>query len=196
MAPEGADGAVHTPRTEAYALVGEAEQARLDGHSDPYLWAAAAKAWQRLGEPYPTAYARWREAEAQLLGGVARDQVESSLRAAHAAAVQLGAAPLRTETEALVHQSQDGDRPRLQHPRQARRPQPGRSGHHGPPTRGGGGAGALTPRARGPGVTTAVMRRVCDPAARRGLPSTSASAIDPSVAAEVVGGLGGSPPRK
>jgi DNA-binding CsgD family transcriptional regulator/tetratricopeptide (TPR) repeat protein len=102
MAPEGADGAVHTPRAEAYALVGEAEQARLDGHSDPYLWAAAAKAWQRLGEPYPTAYARWREAEAQLLGGVARDQVESSLRAAHATAVELGAAPLRTETEALA----------------------------------------------------------------------------------------------
>ena len=102
MAPEGADGAVHTPRTEAHALVGEAELARLDGHSDPYLWAAAANAWQRLGEPYPAAYARWREAEAQLLGGVARDQVESSLRAAHATAVELAAQPLRTEIEALA----------------------------------------------------------------------------------------------
>ena len=102
MAPEGADGTVPTPRTDAHALAGEAELARLDGHSDPYLWAAAAKAWQRLGEPYPTAYARWRKAEAQLLAGVARDQVESSLRAAHATATELGAAPLRTEIEALA----------------------------------------------------------------------------------------------
>ena len=97
IAPEGTDGAVHTPRTETHALVSEAELARLDGHSDPYLWAAAAKAWKRLAEPYPAAYARWREAEAQLLGGVARDQVESSLRAAHVTAVELGAEPLRTE---------------------------------------------------------------------------------------------------
>ena len=102
MAPEGSDGTVPTPRTDAHALAGEAERARLDGHSDPYLWAAAAKAWELLGEPYPTAYARWREAEAQLLGGVVRDQVESSLRAAHATAVELGAAPLRTEIEALA----------------------------------------------------------------------------------------------
>jgi len=102
MAPEGADGAVPTPRTDAHALAGEAELARLDGHSDPYRWAAAARAWELLGEPYPTAYTRWREAEAQLLGGGVRDQAESSLRAAYATAVKLGAAPLRTEIEALT----------------------------------------------------------------------------------------------
>jgi len=102
MAPEGAEGMVPTPRMEAHALAGEAELARLDGHSDPDLWAAAAKAWELLGEPYPAAYARWREAEAQLLGGVGRDQVESSLRAAHTTAVELGAAPLRAEIEALT----------------------------------------------------------------------------------------------
>jgi DNA-binding CsgD family transcriptional regulator len=68
----------------------------------PDLWAAAAKAWQRLGEPYPTAYARWREAEALLLGGLACEQVEPSLRAAHATASELGAAPLRAEIEALA----------------------------------------------------------------------------------------------
>ena len=74
----------------------------LGGHSDPDLWAAAAKAWERLGEPYPTAYAHWREAEALLLGGVAREQVEPSLRAAHATASELGAGPLRAEIEALA----------------------------------------------------------------------------------------------
>jgi DNA-binding CsgD family transcriptional regulator/tetratricopeptide (TPR) repeat protein len=102
MSPEAADGTVPTPRTEAQARLGEAELARLGGHSDPDLWAAAAKAWERLGEPYPTAYARWREAEALLLGGVVREQVEPSLRAAHATASALGAAPLRAEIEALA----------------------------------------------------------------------------------------------
>jgi DNA-binding CsgD family transcriptional regulator/tetratricopeptide (TPR) repeat protein len=102
MSPEAADGTVPTPRTEAQAVLCEAELARLGGHSDPDLWAAAAKAWERLAEPYPTAYARWREAEALLLGGVVREQVEPSLRAAHATASELGAAPLRAEIEALA----------------------------------------------------------------------------------------------
>jgi DNA-binding CsgD family transcriptional regulator len=102
MSPEAADGTVPTPRTKAQAVLCQAELARLGGHSDPDLWAAAAKAWERLGEPYPTAYARWREAEALLLGGLAREQVEASLRAAHATASALGAAPLRAEIEALA----------------------------------------------------------------------------------------------
>ena len=83
-------------------MTGEAELARLHGRSDPELWAAAAKAWERLGEPYPTTYARWREAEALLLGGVRRERVEPSLRAAYATARELGAAPLCAEIEALA----------------------------------------------------------------------------------------------
>jgi DNA-binding CsgD family transcriptional regulator/tetratricopeptide (TPR) repeat protein len=101
LSPGGADAPV-PPRTDAYAVLGEAELARLEGHSDPYQWAAAGKSWERLGQPYPAAYARWREAEALLLSGVVRDQVESSLRAAHATASELGAAPLRAEIEALA----------------------------------------------------------------------------------------------
>jgi DNA-binding CsgD family transcriptional regulator len=102
LSPEGADSTVPTPRAKAQAVLCEAELARLGGHSDPERWAAAAKAWERLGEPYPTAYARWHEAEALLLGGLAREQAESSLRAAHATASELGAAPLRAEVEALA----------------------------------------------------------------------------------------------
>jgi len=90
------------PRVKAEGVTGVAELARLGGHSDPDLWAAAAKAWERLGEPYPTAYAHWRQAEALLLGGLGREQVEPSLRAAHATASALGAAPLQTEVEALA----------------------------------------------------------------------------------------------
>jgi DNA-binding CsgD family transcriptional regulator/tetratricopeptide (TPR) repeat protein len=102
LSPEGADAAVPTPRTEAQAVLCQAELARLDGRTDPDLWEAAAKAWERLGEPYPTSYARWRLAEALLLGGLGREQVEPSLRAAHQTTVELGAAPLRAEIEALA----------------------------------------------------------------------------------------------
>jgi DNA-binding CsgD family transcriptional regulator len=91
-----------SPRVEAEAVTGEAELARLQGRNDAELWAAAAKAWERLGEPYPTTYARWREAEALLLGGLVREQVEPSLRAAYATARELGAAPLCAEIEALA----------------------------------------------------------------------------------------------
>jgi len=102
LSPEGADGAVPTPRTEAQTVLCQAELARLDGRTEPDLWEAAAKAWERLGEPYPTSYARWRQAEALLLGGLGREQVEPSLRAAHQTTVELGAAPLRAELEALA----------------------------------------------------------------------------------------------
>jgi DNA-binding CsgD family transcriptional regulator len=91
-----------SPRVEAEAVTGEAELARLQGRNDAELWAAAANAWERLGEPYPTTYARWRQAEALLLGGLAREQVEPLLRAAYATARELGAAPLRAEIEALA----------------------------------------------------------------------------------------------
>jgi DNA-binding CsgD family transcriptional regulator len=102
LAPTSAGGAVPTPPTEARAALCEAELARLDGRSDPELWAATAKTWERLGQPYPAAYARWREAEALLLGRLGREQVEPALRAAHRLASGLGAVPLRAEIEALA----------------------------------------------------------------------------------------------
>jgi len=46
--------------------------ARLDGRDDPVLWDAAAQAWERAGEPYQVARARWRQAEAALPGKDAR----------------------------------------------------------------------------------------------------------------------------
>src|SRR5215213_6342989 len=102
MAPASGDGTVPTPRAGALAVLGEAELARLEGRGDPGPWAAAAAAWERLGEPYPAAYARWREAEALLLGGLPRERVEASLRAAHRTAGELGAAPLLAEIEGLA----------------------------------------------------------------------------------------------
>ena len=96
------EGKVATPPIKAQAVLCDAELARLRGHADPDLWVAAASAWEALAQPYPSAYARWRTAEALLLRGVTRDQVESPLRAAHTMATRLGAARLSAEIEALA----------------------------------------------------------------------------------------------
>jgi DNA-binding CsgD family transcriptional regulator/tetratricopeptide (TPR) repeat protein len=107
MSATDADGAVptdtvRTPRTGAHAATGEAELARLGARSKPDLWTVAAEAWEGLAEPYPTAYARYREAEALLLAGVSRERVEVSLRATYATARNLGALPFCTEIEGLA----------------------------------------------------------------------------------------------
>jgi predicted ATPase/DNA-binding CsgD family transcriptional regulator len=102
MPPDESGGAVPTPPSQAYAAVGEAELARLEGGSDPGLWAAAALVWEGLAQPYPAAYARWREAEALLLAGAPRERVEALLRDAHATASGLAARPLCAEIEGLA----------------------------------------------------------------------------------------------
>ena len=79
-----------------------AELTRLDGAADPAAWQAAAGAWQQLGLGYRAAYAQWRHAEALLARGAGTGQAAGPLRAAHAATVRLGAAPLRAEIEALA----------------------------------------------------------------------------------------------
>jgi ATP/maltotriose-dependent transcriptional regulator MalT len=43
-----------------------AEHARLRGQETPEDWEAAAKAWDALDRPHPTAYALWRQADALL----------------------------------------------------------------------------------------------------------------------------------
>jgi DNA-binding NarL/FixJ family response regulator len=62
----------------------------------------AVIAWERLEHPFPTVYARFRQAEALLAGGASRRQAEAALRAAHKTRVALEAAPLRREIELLA----------------------------------------------------------------------------------------------
>jgi DNA-binding CsgD family transcriptional regulator len=93
-------------------LLTQAERSRLEGASDPERWQQAATSWERLERPFEAAYARFRQAEALLAGGAARDQAEVALRPAHQTAVALGAAPLRQEIELLGQRG----RLRLQHP--------------------------------------------------------------------------------
>jgi DNA-binding NarL/FixJ family response regulator len=59
-------------------------------------------AWEASGHPYPLALARWRAAEALLARRGDRTLAAELLRQSHAAAVRLGAAPLRGELERLA----------------------------------------------------------------------------------------------
>jgi DNA-binding CsgD family transcriptional regulator/tetratricopeptide (TPR) repeat protein len=95
-------GASPVLTTPAVAALFEGERSRLDGRSDPVQWQKAAAAWSALGRPYPAAYAQWRQAEALLATKAPRAKAEEALRAAHAVAVRLGAAPLRRELELLA----------------------------------------------------------------------------------------------
>ena len=80
----------------------EASWARVQGEPDPDRWLAAVAAWERSGHPYPLAMARWRAAEALLTSRGDRNLAGELLRRGHAAAVALGAEPLRGELERLA----------------------------------------------------------------------------------------------
>jgi DNA-binding CsgD family transcriptional regulator/tetratricopeptide (TPR) repeat protein len=88
------------PEAAAELALVRAEHSRLHGDSDPAAWADAVKRWADLDRPYPTAYARWREAEAR---AVRRDpEAKDVLTLAHAGAVALGATALDDEIRALA----------------------------------------------------------------------------------------------
>jgi DNA-binding CsgD family transcriptional regulator/tetratricopeptide (TPR) repeat protein len=90
------------PSVRCNLLLAQAERSRLEGASDPERWRQAAAAWERLQRPFEVAYARFRQAEALLAGGAARQWAEATLRSAHHTAVALGAAPLRREIDLLA----------------------------------------------------------------------------------------------
>jgi DNA-binding NarL/FixJ family response regulator len=80
-----------------------AELARGE-HSDEVMdaWRAAAEAWEAIGRPYPAAYARWRDAEVQVLSKQQGERPVAAVRTAHAAASALGADALVREVELLA----------------------------------------------------------------------------------------------
>src|SRR5207244_9592720 len=81
------------------------EAIRAVGPADPEAWAAAAEQWGALDQPYPSAYARLREAEAVLAGRARSARAGRALRAAHDVALRLGAEPFRREIEALARRA-------------------------------------------------------------------------------------------
>lgn len=109
---EGAAPAVR-PVVAAYEALCVAEGLRAGapvgvgaGSADPPdpagAWAEAAERWAALGQPYPSAYARFREAEALLARQARSARAGAALRAAHEVALRLGAEPFRREVEALA----------------------------------------------------------------------------------------------
>jgi DNA-binding CsgD family transcriptional regulator/tetratricopeptide (TPR) repeat protein len=98
---DGSDG-IEDPRFAAALVLCEAERTRLAGASDPVRWGEAAVVMERLPRPYPAAYSRYRQSEAALANGSNRASATASLRAAHEAAIELGAEPLRRDIELLA----------------------------------------------------------------------------------------------
>jgi DNA-binding CsgD family transcriptional regulator/tetratricopeptide (TPR) repeat protein len=88
-----------SPDAAAHLAHATAMLTRLTG-PDPDAWAAAAIAWQELGDPWATATARLREADAAASTGRA-DRATEALRDANRIAVELGAASLVDEISAV-----------------------------------------------------------------------------------------------
>jgi DNA-binding NarL/FixJ family response regulator len=93
---------LHLRLAEPYLALCEAEATRLEGRSDPDAWTTAADLFQGLGQPYVSAYARYREGEAVLATRHDTARARSALREAHAVAIRLGAAPLRAAIEEVA----------------------------------------------------------------------------------------------
>jgi ATP/maltotriose-dependent transcriptional regulator MalT len=93
-----------TPELAAWHATALAERTRQQS-SDPAAWAAAATAWERLGQPYRAAYAGFRQAEALLAGGGDRDPAAKALRDAAEVTRRLGARPLAAEISALARRA-------------------------------------------------------------------------------------------
>ncbi len=102
-APEARGGRC-TFRAAALASLCTAEQSRLH-RSDPELWAQAAGRWAEASEPYPTAYCRWREAEALLEERSERSRAEQALQEAWRLSTTLGMVSLRARTERLAQRA-------------------------------------------------------------------------------------------
>ena len=93
-----------------------AEGSRLEGHSEPPLWSAAAEASRALGDTVTVVYARMREAEALLASGGERGEAVAALREAHELAVECGAEPLREQCAALARRARLGLVPEAERP--------------------------------------------------------------------------------
>jgi len=100
--PSRRDSDAHLATARAYA-------ARLEARDDPVLWDAAAQAWEKAGQPYQLARARWRQAEAALAAPgpdrdarVARAAARGPVLEAVRIARELGARPLLRELRELA----------------------------------------------------------------------------------------------
>jgi len=107
-----ARGVGSLPDAAAHLAVAAAEHARVWGRYDPDAWAAIAAQWEALGFTYPTATARFREADATLRTRGPRERAGAAARAALASAQHLGAVPLADAVRQLAQRGRlDLDQP-------------------------------------------------------------------------------------
>jgi DNA-binding CsgD family transcriptional regulator len=94
----------HGVLREAYRRTVYAECLRAEGTRDVAEWDGVAAAWEALGQPYETARALFRAAEAAVADGD-RDGAAKRLPRAEEIAGDLGAVPLREEIHALARRA-------------------------------------------------------------------------------------------
>jgi DNA-binding CsgD family transcriptional regulator len=98
------EGASATPWMKALCAASEAELMRAEGHSDSGAWHLVAALNDELGARPAAAYARYREAEAELASGD-RDGAAEALSWAAAMAAELGADPLARMAHGLARRA-------------------------------------------------------------------------------------------
>ena len=92
-------------RAASMLALATAESRRAAGSADPAAWRAAVEATDRSRVAWPSAYARFRLAEALLEARAPRRDAESALSGARAAADRLGAAALRDWIDGLARRA-------------------------------------------------------------------------------------------
>ncbi len=98
------DLAAGTPAARGHLALVRAEHARLTRNGEVEAWAEAVDACREMDEPYPLAYALWRQAEALAVAGSADAAAAAAGEAAELAG-RMGAAPLLGEIEALIRRA-------------------------------------------------------------------------------------------
>jgi DNA-binding CsgD family transcriptional regulator len=93
------------PESVAFEAQCVAELTRARGTPDPGAWAAVAERFQALGLLFEVAYARWRQAEALVLGDGDRSAAGEPLREAAGLAREMDAALLTAEIEGLARRA-------------------------------------------------------------------------------------------
>lgn len=83
----------------------QAELARVHGNPPEESWRQLAERWERLREPMATAYSQWRAAEESLAVTRSRTEANALVSAAHEAASELGAEPLRRALETVARRA-------------------------------------------------------------------------------------------
>jgi DNA-binding CsgD family transcriptional regulator/tetratricopeptide (TPR) repeat protein len=99
--PQGTAG----PEPVAFEAICVAELSRADGAPDPEAWDAAAQHFVALGLPFELAYARWRQAEALIVGGGDRGAAAIALREAADITTRLPAPLLAAEVDGLARRA-------------------------------------------------------------------------------------------